>query len=363
MPITVNKKKLTIESLVKRLFTAEEVAGTPFSTMADMLVKGNAVLKTSPSQLSLTAGGKPLAVADVKLSGLQMAMKGQLSYVAKKALKAKIKDFFSAAYASLLDKTEADEKQHIYKETMAAYHKNGKKNKVAAIKQYRVMTGASLKEAKDQVEVWISQLENEVVWPEVMESEWMGIDPAAKADLPKGKPLGELLAEKAEEIGGGYGDAVANAIPGEIEPLTEKHIKKAMEEIEGAGGVQQKTFKGTSTKPIELEKADKLHQPVFGTSTGSIYHVIALGKHANVAVRIKKGNDIAIRVAPFNVEARSACAAAGLDAKNGGSHYSIHLHPDSESLVNKTVGAVLFAMGLSWDAVATNPMALMGAGK
>ena len=184
---------------------------------------------------------------------------------------------------------------------MAAYHGNGGANKVKAIKVYREATGCSLKEAKDKVEAWIAALESI----------------AGDEDVPFDAPSNDSAP------------AVANV---------------------------------TDT-PVPLAQASKLMQPVTGTSGGSVYNVIALGEHAKVAVRIKKDNDVAIRVVPLTSTGKSACVSAGLDEKGNGTHYSIHLHPDSKALVNKCVGAVLFAMDLDWSGVIGNMSDLVGVGK
>lgn len=116
-----------------------------------------------------------------------------------------------------------------------------------------------------------------------------------------------------------------------------------------------------SVSAVPLEEATTVFQPVTGTSAGSVYHTIAIGPDAKMAVRILANNDIAIRVLPLNGNGRAACAAAGLTDKKKG-HWSLHLHPQDKSLVNTSIGAVLFALDLQWTALATNMSKLVGAG-
>ena len=314
MAVTIKKKELTLQSLAKRILGAEEASN--MLNIAKALEAAGYKLTTEATLIKVENDHAVLASSPVKASDIQKFLKGDLSFTGKKVLKEHITDFLKKAYMLLPEVTEQVNLDKIYDETMAAYFKNGGGNKVAAIKVYREMSGASLKEAKDKVEAWIDALNASAY------------DEAVKA---------------------------GKAAPKTVE--AEDEAADAVHQMYGYAGVANVT-----DAPVALVAADKLMQPVTGTSGGSIYNVIALGKDAKVAVRIRKDNDVAIRVQPLTDDGTKACSAAGLDKKSGG-HWSMHLHPDSGSLVNKCVGAVLFALDLDWDGIIGNMSDLVGVGK
>jgi hypothetical protein len=104
-------------------------------------------------------------------------------------------------------------------------------------------------------------------------------------------------------------------------------------------------FADTSSPPIHLQHADRLHQPVFGTSKGSKYYVVALGPTVTVAARVGKDNSVGIRAVVKNAGSSSSpvnFGLAGLASKGG--HYSVHLKPKTISDAQKSLGAVLFGL-------------------
>lgn len=313
MAVTIKKKALTITSLVKRLFEAEK--GQPLLTKAAALEDNGYKLTTESTVLKIENSHNVLSEANVKLSAIQKALKGELNFAGKTMLQKHIEQFVTKAYSLMPEAVEQMNLAAIYDGTMAKYHENGGGNKVAAIKFYRTQTGASLKEAKDKVEAWIDEL---MSGPNPMDEE----ENAAYHEAVISKKAAPL-PEKSAEIDAGYAEV-------------------------------------TDT-PVDLSAATKLHQPIKGTSGGSIYHVIALSNDAKVAARIKN-TDVAIRVLPANNAGAAACKLAGLDEKSGG-HWSLHLHPDNKLLVKKCIGAVLFAMGLNFEQISGNIAAIDGAGK
>lgn len=196
------------------------------------------------------------------------------------------------------------------------------------------------------------------------------------ADDKKTQAAAEVYAETMKAYHKGVGEHKVAAIK-VYRTMTGSSLKEAKDQVEAwlaelatkpspsaetAAEVVDKITKPKEDVVMDLNDAVALKQPVKGTNAGSVYHTIALGPHAKVAVRIKADNDVAIRVQPLNGQGTAACAAAGLDMKKEG-HYSIHLHPESESLISKTVGAVLFALSLPWTAIVTDVMPLKGVGK
>lgn len=321
MAVTIKKKALTLTSLVKRLFDNDE----NINKLATALSAAGYTLTTEPSALKLVGDNGVLTETSVKLTGLEAALKGELSYTGKMLLMSNIEEFIKVGYNLIITDKKQAKASAIYDATMKSYWKDG--NKISAIKKYRDLTGAGLKEAKDQVEAWIAETDKAANITE---------DTSSDAVSQTGITIETLLhkAAKAEESF----DTIDKSTEGTF------------------------TFAAVNDAPVHLKDATQLHQPVHGTNDTSVYHTIAISKDANVAVRIKKDNDVAIRVYPFNGAGRAACAAAGLDSQPQG-HWSIHLHPDSTAMVQKTIGSVLFAMGLENAKISGDVKALIGVGK
>lgn len=318
MAVTIKKKALTLTSLVKRLFDNDE----NINKLATALSAAGYTLTTEPSALKLVGDNGVLTETSVKLTGLEAALKGELSYTGKMLLMSNIEEFIKVGYNLIITDKKQAKASAIYDATMKSYWKDG--NKVSAIKTYRDLTGAGLKEAKDQVEAWIAETD--------------------KAANITEDTIGDAFSQTASTIEASLHEAAESFDT--IDKSTEGTF----------------TFAAVNDAPVDLKDATQLHQPVHGTNDTSVYHTIAISKDANVAVRIKKDNDVAIRVYPFNGAGRAACAAAGLDSKPQG-HWSIHLHPDSTAMVQKTIGSVLFAMGLENAKISGDVKALIGVGK
>jgi hypothetical protein len=313
MAVTIKKKELTLVSLAKRILDNPDMV-----KLAKAIEAGGYKLVTEAALIKVENASACLAHSPVKLSAIESCLKGNLSYTGKKVLQEHIEAFIKKAYNLMPEVSEQVNLNDIYDQTMAAYHKNGGGNKVAAIKTYRTLSGASLKEAKDKVEAWIDA-EQEAAGPLPTTDEEVVVETDDGTKLHYNLDSGKMH-------------------------FTTPEVAKVTDE------------------PVPLHTATKLMQPVTGTSGGSVYNVIALGADAKVAVRIKKDNDVAIRVWPMTDHGKKACSTAGLDSKSGG-HWSLHLHPGEKALVGKSVGAVLFGMGLDWDGIIGDMQNLVGVGK
>ncbi len=204
-------------------------------------------------------------------------------------------------------KTEAQNFEMWHPSVHAVFVLKGMKqgNKVAAIKAIRALTGCYLKTAKDQYEEWEKQYHKTV--------------PLTKAPDPD--------------------------------------------------SIDPKDYSATDVVAVPLSDANILHQPVFGTSEGSIYHVVALGPDAVVAVRIRKDYHIAVRAlciahpnSTVGQKIRTGFVNAGLIKKPLG-HFSVHLEPDNFVMARKCVGSLLFAIGGAFPAIIAKVEELVGAGK
>lgn len=339
MAVTVKKKNLTIVSLLERLFDSEALAGHDFLHKAQELEIQGFKLKTGISTFSIEvdSGKEMMTVHQVplKLDTVLLAMKGKLGHTVKVVIKDKVIDLINIAYQKYMDKehpamnyqTIKPKLSEMYDKAMAKYHANGGGNKVAAIKEYRMLSGASLKEAKDMVEKWIEEQDE------------------AAGELP-----------------------IADVLPVDGEGHTETHdFTKVMEDMKLTQQTVYNVELDLKASPVPLKDAQKLHQPVTGTSGGSIYHVIAIGQDCVIAARIKSNNEIAIRAEVHGTgegaqKANSGLKFAGLEKKPAG-HWSLHLEPEDFGMVKRSIGSTILAMSIPFWGVSTDLHVLQGVGK
>lgn len=339
MPVHIKKKSLTLMSVVKQLFTAEQTQGG-IGHDAFALENAGAILVTTPSKLLIQIDDGhnmvTLAGTQIKLDTLELTLKGQVGGAAKASLKAKLETVYSLASKELMNIQfknppiigntkekiyfQADHPE-VFAQTMAKYEEAG--GKVAAIKLFRKLTGYDLKTSKDQVEAWIS---------------WEG----------QNKPtVGAVLVKKDE------------AVTFTIKGLDE--TKKPWKMKDGSDPDAEVTL-------VRAKEAKYIHQPVKGTSSDSVYHVIGIGPELVVAARIRKDFDTAIRVELKNPDSNEGqllkhrLSTAGFATKHQG-HFSLHLEPDSEAMAQKCVGAMLFSLGKDVQEVSLRVDQIIGAGK
>jgi len=333
MAVTIKKKALTITSLVTRLFEAEAAAGADFLKKAQELEATGHLLEVTPTKFGITTPEANLLFqVPLKSETVTLCIKGKLGLTVKTTIRAKVKDLINASYQKYLDMglvasvTKPVPKKptalECYDEVMMKYHANGGGNKVAAIKKFRALMGNSLKEAKDQVEAWIT------------------VEELAAGELP-------IVGEEH----------------------TETHdFTNVMEDMKMTQQTVYRVELDLKAAPVPLKDAQKLNQPVTGTSGGSIYHVIAIGQDCIVAARIKSNNEIAIRAEVIGTgegaqKARSGLEFAGLDHKPNGGHFSLHLEPEDFAMVKRSIGSTLMAMSIPFWGVNTDLHTLQGAGK
>ena len=330
MAVTIKKKALTITSLLTRLYEADKLAGHDFLKKAQELEHTGHTLLISPTTFSIAAAGNAnvLSVVPLKSETVTLAIKGKVGHTVKVVIKDKITDLITTAYQKFMDAEHPAILSEVYDKTMAKYHGNNGGMKVAAIKEYRNLTGSSLKEAKDMVENWI-------------EAEELAAGP-----MP-------VMAEN------GVADGIG--VEGK-EKFSFGEIKFETQSVYG-------TETNLQAAPVALKTATKLNQPVTGTSGGSIYHVIAIGESCVVAARIKTNNEIAIRAEVLvhansteGQKARSGLKFAGLEQKPAG-HFSLHLDPEDFAMVKRSIGSTIMAMSIPFWGVNTDLHTIQGVGK
>ena len=115
---------------------------------------------------------------------------------------------------------------------------------------------------------------------------------------------------------------------------------------------------------IDLKAAQALGQKVHGTSTGSVYHTIALTDKVKVAARIIPGGSISIRTEWTDSPTADLkrLEEAGVIMKPGQGYGSIHFDPQ-EVPVQRVIGAFLVGTGIQWKAAVMNGAELVIGGK
>lgn len=134
-------------------------------------------------------------------------------------------------------------------------------------------------------------------------------------------------------------------------------------DTEGLSDIFKVKPKGKSPdKTPTLRDATDLYQPVKGTDEGSRYYVIALAPGFNVAARIKGKENFSMRLEGDLVkEFKQKLKHVGFD--DNGTHCSIHMTAETDDLVRKAIGAMLFSTGIVFDKTATALSSIWGKGK
>lgn len=142
-----------------------------------------------------------------------------------------------------------------------------------------------------------------------------------------------------------------------VSPAQETAISTALDK---AKIVLKKASEG-GLSAVPLITAKDLYQPVKGSGTGSVYHVIALHPKVKIAVRISEENSVSIRAECHDAGTYGpALMAAGLSSSN--SHYSIHLAAEDAEMARRAIGAVVYGVGCKFDQIATDLKPIWGKG-
>lgn len=127
-----------------------------------------------------------------------------------------------------------------------------------------------------------------------------------------------------------YIETIVGEEPAKPKPLLKPAVKpsnKPAKEQQGIGDV------------VSLKDAQYVGQQVHGTSSGSIYRVVAMLPGVSIAARLK-GSKLSVRAEGPNLGAYSAglkkCGFA-----DGGEYYSCHYSVGEKDLAVKTVGAIV----------------------
>lgn len=101
---------------------------------------------------------------------------------------------------------------------------------------------------------------------------------------------------------------------------------------------------------VLLRDAKALLQPVFGTSTGSVYYACAISERVRVAVRLV--NDSVSLRAEGNPSKEEAALLQAAGLSNHGKYWSMHLNCNNVP-PKRAVGAFLMGLGIDFDETIT----------
>jgi len=316
------------------------------------VLSDHAVMDITPKHITMSdaTDGKPLAVANINLTVLQMAKNFKLGKATKALVKKELEEAYSNAWNALVKKnpgavslqiplTEKDDEIPIEEvEAVAAFHSTDdpyvKKiimhdygvdgNKILAIKKLRGMCGIGLKEAKDLVEDWIDEAPYSV---------------EVDTDSPS---IADLIKKKKKK---------------NKSKLWTKKFKGKAADLKVKEGVMMQD-------KVLLREATELFQPVGGSGGGSIYFAIAISDGLNVGCRVKENGSISIRVEGSELakdDVVTRLQKADLSPA-GPEHWSVHMEIPDPTLVKKTIGATLGAIDCEWEKLTMNFGPLVGQG-
>lgn len=113
-----------------------------------------------------------------------------------------------------------------------------------------------------------------------------------------------------------------------------------------------------SLKPMQLANAKAVYCPVTGTSSGSVYYVLAIWEGLNLAVRLKNTK------ASFRAEGGSLAEYKSqleeLGFKVNGNYASVHYQMPDLGLTLKTVGAIIGRIGFGGLKDYADPEVIVG---
>ena len=110
--------------------------------------------------------------------------------------------------------------------------------------------------------------------------------------------------------------------------------------------------------PVKLYSATECYQPVFGTSNGSTYYVVAVFAGMSVAMRYKNSKASFRAEGPKLKGFKSALDDLGFSTKDD--YASVHFDIGNTALLLKTVGAIVGRLGITGVAAVADPLAIAG---
>lgn len=119
----------------------------------------------------------------------------------------------------------------------------------------------------------------------------------------------------------------------------------------------------TSGSLMPLVKSTKLYQPVYGTSSGSVYITVALFQGLQLAGRMN-GSKLSLRAEGAELKQyQTSLADLGFGYKDKDGYASVHYEVGDQTLMLKTFGAVLGRLGIPRLKEAADVTLIKGYGK
>lgn len=175
--------------------------------------------------------------------------------------------------------------------------------------------------------------------------------------------------EKVPVFGGVSGseaseEALKKALQ-DLPPISKKVTTKMKKSASTFFTLDEKTANDLhQAVPCHLFEATECGVPVFGTSHGSVYYVLALLKGAALAARLK-GDKLSLRLEPTPGKDLSpynqVLDSFGFSFQT--SHSSTHVSVGNKALLKKVVGALLFSLGMENVHESIDPITILGGGK
>ena len=225
--------------------------------------------------------------------------------------------------------------------------------------------GQSSKEVtRNVILMSLSKLTEQAGWPYDPIGFWelsgggSGVVEEDTLDTPPSKKEGSVIGKASDSLL----EKDENPFTAPVEPPPKKNPaqpkKKAESAQSGMGPpIPVEIPQIKKSNPVLLKHASQLYQPVQGSSTGSVYHVVGFlqtpeGLIAPVAVRLKKTTPnvgVSVRVEgdePAMNSLHPGLDAAGFSCKTSphGLYASLHM-TSSEDMVSRVCAAMLFSIG------------------
>jgi len=174
-----------------------------------------------------------------------------------------------------------------------------------------------------------------------IEVEAEDIQAEAEMESSAFKEIGEM---KLEDLSEDVMKKAAESLQSEVDKAAADVLEMA-EEIEKT---KASVSEFQSGKPLKLEDANLMYQPVKGSSTKSIYHVVAMTTDLRIAARYQ-GGSLSIRAEGNLDKFKERLKEGGFSMGNIGKGYvSVHLTIADQLLAKRTLSAILAGMGVAF---------------
>jgi hypothetical protein len=158
---------------------------------------------------------------------------------------------------------------------------------------------------------------------------------AAKYDSDAGPTTLHISKEQAKQLL----EAWKKEYPELVEPFQSNTAAALAATLDGIFMDPPFAMGAAAITPVKLSEATLLGQPVFGTSGGSIYKVVAIGPRVKMAARLK-AMKLSVRV-EGNLNPKERAALTAMSFKDAGSHLSGHFGLN-EVPAERIIGCLFF---------------------